>query len=107
MKKKKIFLKAEDILSYLKGNEELDNMITCENSKYHLITSDQRLYEALGSIKDREKININKLVKLLEVTDVISYTKNMKKPRKRLTHKKVEYIRKKVKDDNHITNKSS
>ena len=74
--------------------EKLHTLITTQNTQVDLTTTDQELYEALGSVKKRNEIDINLLVKLLEVTTVESFEHQNNKKRKILTHEKVEEIRK-------------
>jgi hypothetical protein len=64
------------------------------------MTTDQALYEALGSIEDRDTINFNKLIKLLEVTTIASFKTAMKKSRNILTHERADDIRKTTKTQN-------
>ncbi len=94
--KQKMYLRAEAILKYLMGQEELHTLITTKHTEVDLVTTDQSLYEALGSIKNREEIDINLLVKLLEVTTVNSFKDMMKKDRSILTNERVEELRKKI-----------
>ena len=69
--KQTMYLTAEAIYKYLLGiDDTIETLILCRSSQINLITTDQSLYEALGSIKDRTMIDYNKLVKLLEVTDI-------------------------------------
>lgn len=95
--KQKMYLKAEHILKYLMGNENMDTLIMCKSAEVGLVTSDQSLYEAVGSVQNREKIDYNKLVKLLEVTEIISFRKDMKKERKILTEERVKELKEKIK----------
>ena len=97
--KQKMYLRAEAILKYLSGQEELHTLITTKHTEVDLVTTDQSLYEALGSIKNREEIDINLLVKLLEVTTVNSFKDMMKKDRSILTPERVEELRKKINGD--------
>ena len=96
--KQKMYLRAEAILKYLMGQEELHTLITTKNTEVDLVTTDQSLYEALGSVKNRDEIDINLLVKLLEVTTINSFKDMMKKDRSILTPERVEELRKKVKE---------
>lgn len=97
MNKQKMYLKPEAILNYLKGEEKLHTLITTQNTQVDLVTSDQSLYEALGSVEKREEININLLVKLLEVVTITPHNTLMKEERKILTQERVEEIRGMVK----------
>jgi hypothetical protein len=92
--RREIYLSARDIYLYLTEIEsEFDDLIICFNQNNIITTSDQSLYEALGAVEDRSKINYNKLVKLLEVASIKSYSQLAKKPRKILTEKRVKEIR--------------
>lgn len=98
--KQRTYLKAGSIYKFLlELDEELDTLILCKSSEVHLMTTDQSLYEAIGSIKDKSQINFNKLVKLLEVTEVVSYAQSMKRSRSILTEKRVEQIKEEEKND--------
>ena len=98
--KQRTYLKADSIYKFLlELDDELDTLVLCKSSSIHLITSDQSLYEALGSIDDKSKINFSKLVKLLEVTELISYVQSTKMPRQILTDKRVEQIKEGIKND--------
>ncbi|MFH1439740.1 MAG: hypothetical protein ABIG89_04185 [Candidatus Woesearchaeota archaeon] len=87
----KTYLKAESIIKYLKGDNDLETAIMCGTAN-NLVTSDQSLYEALGSIGDKSIIDLNKLVKFLEVVEIISYTKNFRRQRIILTPKRAEEL---------------
>jgi len=92
---KKVYLKAEIIYSYLLGiNEKLETAIMCNGNNFNFVTSDQSLYEALGSIQDKKQITSAKLVKFLEVVDIISFKNFMNKERKILTDQRVNEIKK-------------
>ncbi|MBN2457575.1 hypothetical protein JXB31_00400 [Candidatus Woesearchaeota archaeon] len=94
--KQRMYLRAEAILKYLTGNEKLHTLITTQNTEIDLVTTDQSLYEALGSIDDRAKIDMNLLVKLLEVTTIVPFKDMMKHDRKVLTPERAEELRNKV-----------
>ena len=93
---KRIYMTAETIMKYLNGDEKLHTLITARNTEFDLITSDQSLYEAFGSIKDRKGFNINLLIKLLEVTTIVSFSYNMGFERKILTDERAEELRNKI-----------
>jgi hypothetical protein len=97
--KQKMYLKPEAILKYLMGEDNLHTLITTRNTEIDLITTDQNLYEALGSVENRNEIDINLLVKLLEVVSVVPHAEMTKEERKILTPEKVEELRKKVLGD--------
>ncbi len=95
--KQKMYLKAELILRYLIGNDDkLETMIICKSPDIDFVTSDQSIYEALGSIKPSDGFKLPKLVKLFEVVDIVSYKSGTKQDRKILTDARVEELRKLV-----------
>ncbi len=92
----KVYLRAESIYTFLTSDhEELDRLIMFQD-KAKLVTSDQSLYEALGSIEDKTKININKLVKLLEVAQINSFEHMMKSGRTILKEGRADEIKEKA-----------
>ncbi len=92
--KQKMYLKAEALLRYLLGRDDkLDTLIMCKGGQVDLVTSDQSLYEALGCIVADDKFHINRLVKMLEVVDVVSYVTGMKQERKILKEERVKELR--------------
>jgi hypothetical protein len=98
MQKKKIYLTAESILKYLYGDEKLEGIIIFRNNEFNILTSDQSLYEALASIEKRKKFNLTKLIKLLEVSDIVSFKRTLNTDRKILTHERAKELRNKVKE---------
>ena len=94
IQKSTTYLRAHHIVKYLLGDEGLDTRVTCSNESF--VTTDQSLYEALGSIDDKSKINFFKLVKLLEVCKIQSFEESMNQPRKILTDSRVEEIKQQV-----------
>ncbi|MBI4453388.1 hypothetical protein HY636_01980 [Candidatus Woesearchaeota archaeon] len=90
IKQEKKYLTAEAIMRYFKGDETLSTEIMC-NTIPNFVTSDQSLYEALGSFEDKSQIDLNKLVKFLEVVEIMSYAKAFG-PRKILTPQRVNEL---------------
>lgn len=89
----KYYLKAEAIIRFLEGkDEEMDTLIMCKSTEVKLYTTDQSIYEALASMKDRKDADMNRLVKLLEVTEVLSYKRVLKKNREVLTPKRAQEL---------------
>jgi hypothetical protein len=87
--KQAFYLTSEAMLKYFLGtSDQIDTLIMCKSSEVNISTTDQNLYEALGSIEDRDKFNPGKLVKLLEVVSVEHA------PKKILTHERVKELRK-------------
>ena len=95
MQKQKLYLKAGAILKYFLGtSDKIETIILCRNNEIDLVTTDQDLYEALGSIKDYDNFNQRKLVKFLEVVEIGSLKRVKGKERTILTHERVDELRK-------------
>jgi hypothetical protein len=93
---KNMFLTSETLLKYfLTEEEDINTMIMCKDPNTELITTDHALYEALGSVKDDE-FNFHKLVKLLEVVEVVSLKKTLRKEKTILTEQRVDTLRKNI-----------
>ena len=87
--KQAYYLTSEAILKYfLNTSDQIDTLIMCKGSEINISTTDQNLYEALGSIMNYDDFKPNKLVKFLEVV-AIDHA-----PKKILTHERVEELRK-------------
>ena len=54
----------------LDKNQEIDTLITCSGDDTRCSTTDRVLFDALISFEDRSNININRLIKLIEKTDI-------------------------------------
>ena len=88
------FLASEQILRYLIGNDEaLETLILCKPADVELATSDFSLYEALGSVKPHDSFALNKLTKLLEAVDVVSYRYAKRSSKPILKEERVEELR--------------
>ncbi len=97
---KKKYLPAHTILRFLMtDDQELNNLIIYEPSKYNLLTTDQEIYEALSSIKDYDNINMAKLKKFFEIVEINSHKKLMGENRTLIIEEKVEAIRTKALGD--------
>ena len=95
IQKQKLYLKAGAILKYFLGtSNKIENLILCKNNEVDLVTTDQDLYEALGSLKDYDNFNQRKLVKFLEVVEIGSLKRVKGRERSILTHERVEELRK-------------
>jgi hypothetical protein len=95
LKSNELFLTAEMIYEYLYSKDsELEDIVfnIQPGGSLKLLTTDQNLYEALGSFQDRSDININKLIKLLELINIYPYIEATKKPRQPLTFERVNQI---------------
>ena len=92
--KQSMLIRASAVLKYFLGtSDRIDTLIKCKPDDIELLCYDQSLYEALGSLKDYDEFNFRKLVKFLESVDVISFKKNVKKPRPILTEDRVDELR--------------
>lgn len=86
--KQAYYLTSEAILKYFLGtSDNIDTLIMCKGTEVNITTTDLNLYEALGSIEKRDKFNVNKLIKFLEVVHVEAGVKKV------LTHERVEELR--------------
>ncbi len=95
MNKQKIMLKPEIILRYLiSDDDETDTLIMCKSSELDLQATDYDIYQALGSIKPYDNFKFNKLKKLFEVVEVVSYRETKKCEKPILKEDDVEKIRK-------------
>jgi hypothetical protein len=88
------YLTSEAILKYfLNVSEHIDTLIMCRGTELNLTTTDFNLYEALGSLEERDKFNTNKLIKFLEVVHIEPGAKKV------LTHERVNELRKLAKNE--------
>ena len=95
----KLFLKAESIFKYLVGSsDKLDTLIMCKPESTVLMTYDQSIYEALGAIEDRSKIDFNRLIKLLEAVDIQSFREKVGE-RKILKQERVDALKNSLEDE--------
>lgn len=86
--KQTYYLTSEAILKYLLNtSDKIDTLITCKGSEVHIATTDFNLYEALGSVKEEDNIQLNRLTKFLEVVRIEPGAKRI------LTHERVEELR--------------
>lgn len=93
--KQRMYLNTETILKFFLGTDDtVDTLIKCKSSEIDLMTSDYELYEALGSLKDYDGFKLNKLIKFLEVVDVVSYRKNKYQEKPILKEEKIDQLRK-------------
>ena len=92
--KQKYIIKSDTILKYLiTDDDKTDTLITCKSSEINLATSDFEIHLALTSIKKDDNFNMNKLKKLFEVVEVVSYAQTMKKEKPIVKEEDVEKIR--------------
>lgn len=84
--KHKMILTTPAIYKYFCGiSQKIDDIILCTPKDTLVTTTDQELYEALASIEDRSIIDVNKLVKFLEVVEIDASERIAGKPRTILT----------------------
>ena len=63
--RKRIFLNAENILRFfITEDETLNNLLIYQGSGPDIVSTDTQIYQALGSIEDKDEFNRTKLVKL-------------------------------------------
>ena len=94
-KKTQRFLTAQAMLKYLMGNDDqMDTLIMCTPSEIELVTTDQQLYEAVGSTTPEDNIRMNKLTKLLEVVNIFPQKQTQNQERSILKEERVEEVRK-------------
>lgn len=90
-----IMLTSEMILKYLLGaDEKLETAILCRPENTEFVTTDMSLYEAVGSIKPYDNIQLNKLTKLFEVTHILSHKQQTGSDKPILKEERVEQLRK-------------
>ena len=95
IQKEKLYLKAGGILKFFLGtSDKIETLVMCRGNEIDLVTTDQDLYEALGSLKDYDNFNQRKLVKFLEVVEIGSLKRVKGKERTILSHERVEELRK-------------
>ena len=100
------FLKAETILKYLESNDDkLETIIICKPD-VKLITTDQSLYEALGSVKNKQDLNYSKLLKFVENVEIISYKRTFGFPRRILSFERQEELQKLVQGENNAAKRN-
>jgi hypothetical protein len=86
---KVIFLDAEDVLRYFLGaDDRIDTLIKCKLSEERIVTTDQNLYQAFGSLKNEDGFKMPSLVKFFESVEINPSRKYI------LTHERVEELRK-------------
>jgi hypothetical protein len=91
---KRNLLTAKQILEYfLKEDSEIETSVL---SSSRLSTTDNALYEALGTIQENDNFNWRKIVKFLESVKVISYENVTGKCKPVLTQKRVDDLRKRI-----------
>lgn len=94
IQKRTVYLDAEALLRFFLGtDDEIDTLIKTKGTEIDLMTYDNELYQALGSIKPYDNFQLSKLMKLFEVLDILSYRKNFGKEKPILTHEKVDELR--------------
>lgn len=103
-----IGLTSEMILKYLLGTDEkIETIILCCPENTELVTTDLNLYEAVGSIKAYDNVQLNKLTKLVEVTHVFSHKQQTGSDKPILKEERVEQLRKSALNSNAKTTTQS
>ena len=93
--KKQVMLNAAAILKYLVGNDEkIETMIMCKDPHLSLATTDNEIYNALGSLKPYDSFKINRLTKFFENVDVRSFRQNTGSEKPVLTFERADELRK-------------
>ena len=94
VQKQSMYVNSSALLKFFLGTDDtIDTLIKCKGTEIDLMTSDYDLYEALASLRECDDFRTNKLVKLLEVIDVVSFRKNKRMDKPVLTHMRVEELR--------------
>ena len=94
MNKQKFALKPEIILKYLITDDDtVDTLITAKSSQVDLVTTDFDVHMALACVKDTDAFNLNKLRKLFEVVEIVSYAQSRRKQKPIVTDDDVQRIR--------------
>ena len=92
---KQTMLTPEMILKYLLGTDEkIETAILCKPENTELVTTDLVLYEAFGSTKPYDNVQLNKLTKLLENVHVFSHKQQTGSEKPILKEERVEQLRK-------------
>ena len=90
-----ITLTPDMILKYLLGTDEkIETTILCKPEKTELVTTDLALYEAMGSIKPYDNVQLNKLTKLHESVHIFSHKQQTGSEKPILKEERVEQLRK-------------
>ncbi|MBT4823785.1 hypothetical protein HN695_07850 [Candidatus Woesearchaeota archaeon] len=95
LRPRKTYLAAKEIIKYFLGDDKFDASILCQ-ARTNFVTSDQSLYEAIGAFPDKSKIELNKLVKFLEVVEIVSYEQTFRQRKKILTPERAESLMKDI-----------
>ena len=92
--KKQVMLDSAAILKYLMGNDEkIETMIMCKNPNISLATTDNEVYNALGSLRPYESFKINRLTKFFENVEVKSFKEITGNEKPILTFEKADALR--------------
>jgi len=92
--KQKMFLSSESILRYFLGTDDhVDTLIKCRGSEFEIMTYDYNLYEAIGSIKPYDEFKTGKLVKFLEVGEVLPFNKAVGSEKPILREERIDALR--------------
>ncbi|MEK6967353.1 MAG: hypothetical protein AABX51_01850 [Nanoarchaeota archaeon] len=89
-----IYLTPENLLRYLaEKDDNLDTLITCKGTEVSLATYDQDIYEAIGSMRPEDELKTHRLLKLLEVVDILPFRRASGKNKRILTNERIDELR--------------
>ncbi len=89
-----IYLTPDNLLRYFLGvDDQLDTLITCKGTEVNLATYDLDLYEAVGSLKPVDEFKPHRLLKVLEVVDILPFRKTANKDKPVLKNERVDELR--------------
>ncbi|HLC19616.1 MAG TPA: hypothetical protein VJK72_01770 [Candidatus Nanoarchaeia archaeon] len=90
-----IVLTSDMILKYLLGTDEkIETAILCKPENTEIVSTDLALYEAIGSMKQYDNVQLNKLTKLLESAHIFSHKQQTGSEKPILKEERVEQLRK-------------
>lgn len=92
--KKQIGLNSEAILRFLMGSDEkIETMVMCKDPNVDLVTNDNEIYNALGSLRPYDSFKLNRLTKFFENVDVRSFKDTTGSEKPILTFEKADALR--------------
>ncbi len=92
-----VYLSPENLVRYLTGlDDEIDTLISCKGTQVSLATYDLDLYEAVGTLEPTNELKTHRLLKILEVVDILPFRKAANKDKPVLTHERVAQLRQKA-----------
>ncbi|MFT7615969.1 MAG: hypothetical protein ACI8Y7_000797 [Candidatus Woesearchaeota archaeon] len=89
----KKYLTTEAIIKFVAElDEQIENMVMCKTDDVILQTTDQDLYEALGTLNQEGSVNVSRLVKFLEVVHIESIENTKGNAKQILTPQRVDEL---------------